>query len=347
MANWPFWIIAILMLGILILVHELGHYLVGRLFKFKIKEFSIGMGPKIFSRVSKKTDIRYSLRGIPLGGFVSFLGEDEDKEDPQAMNNMPWYSRALLFFAGAGFNIIFAFLLIAILITSVGYNGAKIEKIDSRSSLYEVAMPGDVVYAVDGKQMVDVNHFKNVVSDTDEFELTVIRNGEKVNYICNKVEIDGEQKLGISYSAAQIKQNFFQSLSYSFKYNVYMTKTMYSTLWQLVRGELGTEALSGPISTIGAIGGIVKDTSEYGENTADKVRIAVLAITELLSIISLNLAVMNLLPLPALDGFRLISALFEGVTKKHIPRKIEGIINTAGLLIIIGLMLLLELSKLF
>ncbi len=347
MANWPFWIIAILMLGILILVHELGHYLVGRLFKFKIKEFSIGMGPKIFSRVSKKTDIRYSLRGIPLGGFVSFLGEDEDKDDPQAMNNMPWYSRALLFFAGAGFNIIFAFLLIAILITSIGYNGAKIETIDPRSAIYEVAKPGDVVYAVDGKQMVDVSQFQGEVLSKDEFVVTVIRDGEKINYPCSKVDIDGEQKLGISYSTAPIKQNLFQAFGYSAKYNVYMTKTMYTTLWQLVTGELGTEALSGPISTIGAIGGIVKDTSEYGENAGEKVRIAILAITELLSIISLNLAVMNLLPLPALDGFRLVSALFEGITKKHIPRKVEGIINTVGLLIIVGLMLVLELSKLF
>lgn len=347
MANWPFWIIAILMLGVLILVHELGHYLVGRLFKFRIKEFSVGMGPKIISRVSKKTDIRYSLRGIPLGGFVSFLGEDEDDDQPGAMNNMPWYSRALLFFAGAGFNIIFAFLLIAILITSVGYNGAKIETIDTRSALYEVAREGDVVYAVDGKQMVDVNQFALVASEKDEFELTVIRDGEKIKYDCAKTEIDGEQKIGISYSYAPIKQNFFQALSYSFNYNVYMTKTMYSTLWQLITGEIGTEALSGPISTIGAIGGIVKDTAEYGESAGESFRIAILAITELLSIISLNLAIMNLLPLPALDGFRLISALFEGITKKHIPRKVEGIINTAGLLLIVGLMLLLEVSKLF
>lgn len=347
MANWPFWIIAILMLGILILVHELGHYLVGRLFKFKIKEFSVGMGPKIISRVSKKTDIRYSLRGIPLGGFVSFLGEDDEDNDPRAMNNMPWYSRALLFFAGAGFNIVFAFLLIAILITSVGYNGAKLEQIDPRSSIYQVAQQGDIVYAVDGKQMVDVSQFQSEVLKKDEFVLTVIRDGEKIDYPCNKVDIDGAQKLGISYSSAPIKQNLIQAFGYSFKYNVYMTKTMYSTLWQIVTGKIGTEALTGPISTIGAIGGIVKDTADYGENAAEKIRIAILAITELLSIISLNLAVMNLLPLPALDGFRLISALFEGATKKHIPRKVEGIINTVGLLLIIGLMIVLEVFKLF
>mgnify|MGYP003307279924 CR=1 FL=1 len=142
------------------------------------------------------------------------------------------------------------------------------------------------------------------------------------------------------------KANLLKTLG-RFNYNVYMKKTMYSTLWQLVTGQIGTEALSGPISTIGAIGGIVKDTAEYGESTGESVRIAILAITELLSIISLNLAIMNLLPLPALDGFRLISALFEGITKKHIPRKVEGIINTVGLLLIVGLMLLLEVSKLF
>lgn len=348
MAIVPFWIIALLMLGLLIIVHELGHYTLGRILGFDIEEFSVGMGPKILSKISKKTNIRYSLRGIPLGGFVAFSGEDEDNDKPGAMNNMPWYKRAIVFFAGAGFNIIFAFLIIAILISAIGYNSAKIESIDERSGLYSVAQQGDVIYAVNNKQVMSVNDFAQQVKDMDDkIVITALRNGTKVDYECSKVLIDNDYRVGITYSAAQIDQNIFQALSYSAKYNVYMAKTMYSTLWQLLTGKIGTEALSGPISTIGAIGDVVQQNSTYAQTTGERIRDASITIGELLSIISLNLAIMNLLPLPALDGFRFFGAIIEGITKKHIPRKVEGIVNGIGLAVLCGLMLVLELSKLF
>ena len=126
---------------------------------------------------------------------------------------------------------------------------------------------------------------------------------------------------------------------------------MYQTLGGLVTGKIGLEGVTGPISTIGAIGDIVEESANgqgaTGLTLADKVRQTVIIITELLVIISMNLAIMNLLPIPALDGFRLLFALIEGVTKRHIPRKIEGIINAVGLAALVGIMILLEVSKLF
>ena len=184
MGSIPFIIIAILMLGLLILVHELGHFITGRLLGFKINEFSIGMGPKIFSK--EKKGILYSLRAIPMGGFVAFHGEDDESEnDPLAMNNMPWYKRAIVMFSGAGFNILFALIITAILISSVGYYAPKIENINDKSQLYNVAQSGDIIYAINGKTLVSANEFKpelDKIANDDVINFTVLRNGEKIQY---------------------------------------------------------------------------------------------------------------------------------------------------------------------
>ncbi len=355
LGSLPFIIIAILMLGLLILVHELGHFVTGRILGFKINEFSIGMGPKIFSK--EKKGIVYSLRAIPMGGFVAFHGEDEDGEnDPLAMNNMPWYKRAIVMFSGAGFNILFALIMTAILISSVGYYAPKIENINEKSQLYNVAQSGDIIYAINGKTLVSANEFKteiDKIAPDDTINFTVLRNGEKIDYSSKRYyDVDSQKYLiGIEHSYGIIDLNIFESVGYSFRYNIWMTKTMYRTLWDLLTKGIGLEDLTGPISTIGEIGNIVEQSAnnEYVQELGAKERFVqiIAVIIELLVIISMNLAIMNLLPIPALDGFRLLFALFEGITKKHIPRKIEGIINAVGLVFLIGLMVVLEVSKLF
>ncbi len=354
MGSIPFLLIAILMLGLLILVHELGHFITGRLLGFKINEFSIGMGPKLFSK--EKKGILYSLRAIPMGGFVAFKGEDEDDDDPQAMNNMPWYKRAVVMFAGAGFNILFAFLLTAVLVCSVGYYAPQFDTIDEKSALYGVAQQGDIIYAVNGKKLVSPNEFSirlSEIADDEPINFTVIRDGKKINYETVRYfdETENKYMIGIRYGYGVVNVNFFQSFGYSFRYNVWMTKTMYQTLGQLVTGKIGLDGVTGPISTIGAIGNIVEESANgeavQGLSVGDRIRQMVIMITELLVIISMNLAIMNLLPIPALDGFRLVFALIEGIFKYHIPRKIEGIINAVGLITLIGIMVILEISKLF
>lgn len=355
MGSIPFIIIAILMLGLLILVHELGHFVTGRILGFKINEFSIGMGPKIFSK--EKKGIIYSLRAIPMGGFVAFHGEDEETEnDALAMNNMPWYKRAVVMFSGAGFNILFALVVTAILISSVGYYAPKIENINEKSGLYSVAQSGDIIYAVNGKKLVSVNEFKpelDKIANDDVINFTVLRDGKKIEYSSKRYFDEESQKymIGIEHSYGIIDLNIFESIGYSFRYNIWMTKTMYKTLWDLVSGGVGFENLTGPISTIGEIGNIVEQSAnnEYVQELTLKDRLVqvIAVITELLVIISMNLAIMNLLPIPALDGFRLLFALIEGITKKHLPRKVEGVINAVGLVFLIGLMVVLEASKLF
>ena len=352
LSSVPFWIIALLMLGILILVHESGHFLIGRLLKFKINEFAIGMGPKILSK--EKKGIVYSLRLIPMGGCVAFHGEDEDGEDdPEAMNNQKWYKRALVMFAGAGFNLLFAYLVTAILTCAIGYSLPKLEEIQPQSALYGVAQEGDVVVAVGSERLVSAGQLSDELGrygSEDTFTLTLLRNGEERQMEAKKYRDaeTGRYLVGVSYGVETVNQNIFQALGYSARYNVWMTKTMYRTLWQLVTGQVSLENVTGPISTIGAIGGIMQDTAqEESVPASERVRAVVVMVMELLVIISVNLAVMNLLPIPALDGFRLLFALFEGITKKHIPRKTEGMINAIGLIVLVGAMVLLEVSKLF
>lgn len=348
----PFWIIGLLILGFLILIHECGHYITGRLLNFKINEFSVGMGPKIFSK--EKNEIVYSLRAIPMGGFVAFCGEDEENEDdPRAMNNMPWWKRAIVMFSGAGFNIVFAFIVTALLICFVGYNAPKLESVTANTPASEVLYQGDIIYSVNGKQVLfsgQLSEMLNDIGNEENINLTVIRNGEKTE-VLTKRYFDSENDkylLGITYSSGEVRTGFFSSFAYSAKYNWYMTEATYKFLWQMITGTADMSQVTGPISTIDTIGGYVQEVAEYeGVDLSVRVKNVILVIINFLAVISMNLAVMNLLPFPALDGFRLLFALIEGVTHKHIPRKAEGIINAVGLFILFGFVALLEISKLF
>lgn len=348
----PFWIIGLLILGFLILVHECGHYITGRLLNFKINEFSVGMGPKIFSK--EKNGIAYSLRAIPMGGFVAFYGEDDENEDdPRAMNNMAWWKRAIVMFSGAGFNILFAFIVTALLICSVGYSAPKLESITPDTPSSEVLCQGDIIYSVNGKQVLfsgQLSEMLDNVGNEENIDMTVIRNGEKTD-ISTKRYYDSENEkylLGITYSSGEVKTDFFSSFAYSAKYNWYMTEATYKFLGQMITGTADMSQVTGPISTIDTIGGYVQEVAEYdGIPLSARIKNVILVIINFLALISMNLAVMNLLPFPALDGFRLLFALTEGITGKHIPRKAEGIINAVGLILLFAFVAFLEISKLF
>ena len=354
MSSILFIIIAILMLGLLILVHETGHYITGRLLGFKINEFAIGLGPKIFSKEIK--GIVYSLRLIPMGGFVAFHGEDEEEEkDPRAMNNMPWYKRAVVMFAGAGFNLLFAFLVTVIMTCAVGYYAPSINEVFPESDLYGVAQQGDIIRSVNGKEIVVPARLQmelDKIPFDEDVNLTLLRNGEKIDVTVKRYydEESGRYLVGYRPQYVNVDPNIFQSTAYAFKHNVYMVQYTYEALFGLITGRVGIENVTGPISTIGQIGATVEE-SAVGEaasmlTSGEKVIQTLLTVLQLLVILSINLAVMNLIPFPALDGFRLFSALIEGITRKHIPRKIEGIVNFAGLIILVGLMVVLEITRL-
>ena len=345
-------LIAILILGVLIIVHELGHYTVGKLLKFRITEFGIGFGPKLFSWGKKET--KYSIRALPLGGFVAFAGEDEDApDDPRAMNNMPWYKRLLVLFAGAGFNIIFALLTCFIVICMMGKQlpAPVISSVAEDAPVQQQALQrGDIVTAVDGVDVGSYNEFKaqldkHVAAEQTSVTLTVSRDGQSVQVPAVLYESTDEAgnkvfKLGVTITYNTVPIPVGEAAKETFSTSWELTKEMFRFLGRLFTGNASIQDVSGPISTIG----IMSDQISIGVDSAGA-QGAFLMILQLGWIIGMNLAIFNLLPIPALDGGRMVFVIIEAIRRKPINRELEAKIHAIGFMLLIGLVIVLEIAR--
>lgn len=446
--------LAILILMIMITVHELGHYLVGKAFKFKINEFAIGMGPAIFKRTMKSGEI-FSIRLFPFGGFCAFDGEDQDGDDPNAFNNKKPWQRILVLVAGATMNYLLALLIIIISMSAYGQStlgmqygrhdeaiyGTSIEEqipadksindgeyivsltrdgkksniymtVDLISSLNH-AKKGDVVTAelisggktvkrdiilradVECKNLTEVTKAYDALGigyamqleangsspfikgdflikigapDVEYKNATFVYTPDDVAYVlkdkavgdtvwfwttrdtkyvytfgsswsaCEKTGEGVMNYLGIKetarnyyVTATYVKHGFFKTIGHSFGYSFKIGGTVFRTLGQLLTGKLGLNAVGGTITTI-------KTTSEvisYGFRYA----------LEIMAFIGVNLAVFNLLPIPALDGARVVFCVIEWIRKKPVSRKVEGIIHAVGLIVILGFAILVDILQ--
>lgn len=447
-------LLAILILMIMITVHELGHYLVGKAFKFKINEFAIGMGPAIFKRTMKSGEI-FSIRLFPFGGFCAFDGEDQDGDDPNAFNNKKPWQRILVLVAGATMNYLLALLIIIISMSAYGQStlgmqygrhdeaiyGTSIEEqipadksindgeyivsltrdgkksniymtVDLISSLNH-AKKGDVVTAelisggktvkrdiilradVECKNLTEVTKAYDALGmgyamqleangsspfikgdflikigapDVEYKNATFVYTPDDVAYVlkdkavgdtvwfwttrdtkyvytfgsswsaCEKTGEGVMNYLGIKetarnyyVTATYVRHGFFETIGHSFGYSFKIGGTVFRTLGQLLTGKLGLNAVGGTITTI-------KTTSEvisYGFRYA----------LEIMAFIGVNLAVFNLLPIPALDGARVVFCVIEWIRKKPVSRKVEGIIHAVGLIVILGFAILVDILQ--
>lgn len=447
-------LLAILILMIMITVHELGHYLVGKAFKFKINEFAIGMGPAIFKRTMKSGEI-FSIRLFPFGGFCAFDGEDQDGDDPNAFNNKKPWQRILVLVAGATMNYLLALLIIIISMSAYGQStlgmqygrhdeaiyGTSIEEqipadksindgeyivsltrdgkksniymtVDLISSLNH-AKKGDVITAelisggktvkrdiilradVECKNLTEVTKAYDALGmgyamqleangsspfikgdflikigapDVEYKNATFVYTPDDVAYVlkdkavgdtvwfwttrdtkyvytfgsswsaCEKTGEGVMNYLGIKetarnyyVTATYVKHGFFKTIGHSFGYSFKIGGTVFRTLGQLLTGKLGLNAVGGTITTI-------KTTSEvisYGFRYA----------LEIMAFIGVNLAVFNLLPIPALDGARVVFCVIEWIRKKPVSRKVEGIIHAVGLIVILGFAILVDILQ--
>ena len=330
-------ILAILMIGIMILVHELGHFVVGRLCGIGVEEFSIGFGPKIFGW--RKKEIDYSLRAIPLGGYVRFTGEDEDSADANAFNNHPVWKRFLTVVAGASMNFVLAFVAILLLFSLYGVIQVPEFSAVEPGSPAEMAglMAGDRVVAVDGIEIsYDQQGFNEMYelfsarTDGTPFQLTIERGGEEFDVSVSKAQTEeGAWQMGVLLGVTR-RVSFPLAFEASCQAFVGMSGMLLDFLKNLVfRGE-GVEQVSG---TVGAIG----QASQYIQQGFDMV-------LNVFASISLNLGIMNLLPLPALDGGRLVFLLIEGIFRKPVPREKEGMVHAVGMILLFGLMIVLTYS---
>lgn len=336
-------LLAVFIFGILIFIHEFGHYITARIFGVTIKEFSIGMGPKMITYTSKKTNIKYSLGILPIGGYVSMVGEDEESDDENALSKKPAWQRFIITVAGASMNILAGALVMLVLISATPESmySTTVDRIISveevpreNSSEFGGLMAGDRIIAVDGKRVHILAEldYEIMRRGIDTVPLTVERNGEKKTLEVDfPVYVDRGQYLGArDFYTEKESYGFSSVIKHSFYRSVLTVRMIWESLFDLVTGRFGIEAVSGPV-------GVTTQISEAAST-------GVANIIYLAIVISINLGVVNLLPFPALDGGRTVFILLEMIRRKPVPVKYEGMVHFIGIVILMAFMLIITLK---
>lgn len=330
--------VAIIAFGILIADHELGHFIAAKLCGVKVNEFAIGMGPAILKKQGKET--AYALRLLPLGGYCAMEGEDEKSEDGRAFTSQPWFKRLIILVAGAANNFILGFLILCIIyMGSAGFYGTTVTDIVDGYKYSDTGLAvGDEIYSIDGHRTYYYQDITTYLSRTgDEADVVVIRNGEKTPLTIKKDHyvINGEDSFIFGITGRNIiKGSFGESVKFSWYSACNFVRLVWMSLGDLIAGRAKVSEMTGVV-------GIVSTINEVGHNS-ETTKIAFENIAYLVSFIAVNLAVMNLLPIPALDGGRifllLITTVIEKVFKKKLNPKYEGYIHAAGMVLLIALM---------
>lgn len=374
---------ALLVLNVLVMIHEFGHFIVAKLCGVKVNEFAIGMGPKLLKW--GKGETLYTIRALPIGGFCAMEGEDEGAPTPSALGgnadrepeqatepnrsfaNKKVWQRVLIVVAGAAMNLLLGFLLLLV------YNGflqepnatygkvlfgtTTIASLDEDSSAYQTGLrPGDTIIEVNGRRiLMDTDLMMEMQNDADGVLDMVVR--RSVDSQAQKVALDGvtftqavdeetgRQYLKYDFSILGVPRTFWNTFSYSFKQEVSVATIVWRTLVDLLRGNYGVNDLSGPVGTVDIIADAVGDAA----TGADRMQ-GLRTLVYLMIMITVNLGVFNLLPLPALDGGRLVFLVWEGITRKPVPQKYESVVHFVGIVLLLLLMLVVtysDITKLF
>lgn len=322
-------LLAILLFGIIILIHELGHFVAARIFGVTVNEFSIGMGPKIISKTSKKSQTAYSLRFLPIGGFVSMEGEDDASESGGAFCNKPVWQRMIITAAGSVSNIILGFLVMAIITVNSTQVSTIVAEFTENSTSSAQLMAYDKIVKIGNMNTITGNDVVYAISryGSEKTNVVVIRDGEKISL---DVEFETIEEGGYLYGKRDfllwteeaIDNNGFSSfVKHSFAQSRLMIKMVTDSLYDLVTGKYSVKELSGPVGVTGVISNAAKENNG--------------TVWLYFVLIAMNLGVMNLLPIPALDGGRLLFQFIELVFRKPVPRKIEAAIHAVGMCVLL------------
>ncbi len=337
---------------LMVVVHEWGHYITGRMFGAKIDEFAIGMGPKIYSRRGKKTNTVFSIRSIPIGGFVKFTGDEEiygeqaevtDVKDPHLLPNLKVWKRFIIYAAGAFMNVVLGFVLIIILLMGIGYatHTPTVGDIIANSPAHEAGLePGDIILQIDGVDIIqdDYNAAKEQLGTliTEESAVFTVKRGEEIKDISVTPEYDEEAKaykvgfyFGYTYQKAGFGEAVVLSVETAGSFMTLIVKTFGALIF---KGE-GAENVGGVVE-------IVKQISA-------SVNVGFMRVLELFASLTLNLAVVNMLPFPALDGGKCVLLLIEGIIRRPINRNVEGWLNLAGFALLMLLMVVITAKDIF
>ena len=389
-------VLAVVILLVMVTVHEFGHYVAGKILNFKINEFSVGFGPAIFKKRSKKTGELFALRVVPLGGYCAFDGEDEiettdnkkekSQETAEVFEDMtatvetlerteevkpveevkpiaqadeypepkgvrfndqaPW-KRIIVLVAGATMNYLLALLLIILTFATLGqpmYKIAEPREGKTMSAVYEV---GDIIESIDGEKVYMITDYMDAISGKKQGEsvtVTVIRGETRVNLsvtLEQNAEFVNMSDTGALLGAlgldglytVTVKHGFFDTIGRSFAYSWKIGGTVLRSLGELLTGKLGLDSMGGPVTTITV--------------TAQAASSSMLQFLNISALIGVNLAVFNLLPVPALDGSKVVFCLIEWIRKKPINRNVEAIIHLVGIIALFAFAILVDILQLF
>lgn len=363
-------IVTLLIFLVMITLHEFGHFIMAKSLGVNVLEFAIGMGPAIFKKQGKKT--LYSVRIFPIGGYCSLDGENGGSDDEGAFCNQKLWKRILIVSAGAILNLILGFVLFAVFVAMTSpFASNTIGKVDERSYLAEAGVyAGDKIVEINGHKVNfynDISLYTEEFTKDSEFSLTVKRDGKKLdvtlkpseavtmvtygeNYAdvvdsINGIEQSYRQEFGdtkvpesyigetfttkrliIGFEPEKVEVTAFNILPQAWHYTVYITKSIYVAFGELITGKSGLENMAGPVGVAQVVDGAVKSGDQSGIN-----------ILLIVAMLTVNLGIFNLLPLPALDGGRLFFMLIELVRGKPIPPEKEGIVHTVGLILLLAL----------
>ncbi len=336
-------ILAILIFGILIASHELGHFLTAKACGVKVNEFAIGMGPKILKK--QKGETLYTLRLLPLGGFCAMEGEDEASEDKRAFTSQSVSKRLLILAAGAAMNFLVGLLIVLVLFACLRPAYYVSNTVDSLEDAFRYGgengiQPGDEILSIDGHRVFYGNDFTTYMDRAEgSVDMVVRRDGQRVkleDYPLQREEflVDGETVLKYGINFDTIEPTFGEYLRHCLYTTWDFVRMVWMGLADLFGGNVGMKDMAGVVGIVDTI----SDVGNQSATTAD----ALANIAYLGAFIAVNLAVMNLLPIPALDGGRIFFLLvtwgLEKLLRRKIDPKYEGYIHAGGLVLLIGLM---------
>lgn len=335
-------IIAVIIFGLIVIVHEFGHFICAKLSGVRVLEFSIGMGFKLFQKQIGET--KYSIRLLPLGGFCAMEGEDEDSNDPHSFRSAKLWKRMIILVAGAGMNFILGFMTIVIMMSMLnsvptkqieGFSAVQLEDgtLERHSGSYDSGLRyDDIFYEIDDTRifsMLDINYILSA-SPTNVHDVTVIRDGEKVEF--DDVTFENASGGTVDFGLVQKEKNPLTIIKGSGEMFMSMGHIVGMSLKQLVSGQAKKEDISGPVGVVTAI----NETTQESEDIKD----TIFQLVYMTSLITINIGIFNLLPIPGLDGGRLIFCFIELIRRKPVKPEHEGYVHLAGMVLLFGIMIM-------
>lgn len=330
---WPY-LVAVLCFLVLIIVHEFGHFIAAKLMGVRVNEFAVGFGPKLFSK--KLGETTYGICLIPFGGYCAMEGEEEESADGRAFCNKKAWRRFVIVVMGAMFNLIFGLILVSIIIApdkeflTTTVRAFREDALSQQTGL----KAGDEIIEIDGRTVISTYDMSYAFTNIDDgkIDIRVIRNDKEVLLRDVTFNTVYDKQSGINYLDIDFAVKTEEKTVGSYIKNVFKTgasycAVIYRSLFDLIGGKYGISAVSGPVGITAQIGSVAKQS--------------LMNLLPIIALISINLGLFNLLPLPALDGGRLVFILFEMIFRKSVPAKKEALVHAIGMIVLLGIIALI------